>query len=118
MRSATEALDGDDKFFCDACKGLQDAQKRMKIKALPHVLCLHLKRFKYIEQQDRCCRRTTLIILHQMLTHMLTQVHALAVSAGVCGRIRPCALEFSTTFVLQALAVKFVQCQYRIASWC
>ncbi|CAL5224372.1 g7047 [Coccomyxa viridis] len=51
--SATEALDGDDKFFCDACKGLQDAQKRMKIKALPHVLCLHLKRFKYIEQQDR-----------------------------------------------------------------
>ena len=55
VRSATEALDGDDKFFCDACKGLQDAQKRMKIKVLPHVLCLHLKRFKYIEQQDRCC---------------------------------------------------------------
>ena len=51
--SATEPLDGDDKFFCDACKGLQDAQKRMKIKVLPRVLCLHLKRFKYIEQQDR-----------------------------------------------------------------
>lgn len=52
--SATEPLDGDDKFFCDACKGLQDAQKRMKISVLPRVLCLHLKRFKYIEQQDRC----------------------------------------------------------------
>ncbi len=65
MRSATEALDGDDKFFCDACKGLQDAQKRMKIKALPHVLCLHLKRFKYIEQQDRCCCCTTLFFSHQ-----------------------------------------------------
>ena len=58
MRSATEALVGDDKFFCYACKGLQDAQKRMKIKALPHVLCLHLKRFKHIEQQDRYCRGT------------------------------------------------------------
>ena len=53
--SATETLDADDKFFCDKCKSLQDAQKVMKIRALPRVLCLHLKRFKYIEQLDRCC---------------------------------------------------------------
>ncbi|CAL8463689.1 g3223 [Coccomyxa elongata] len=51
--SATETLDADDKFFCDKCKSLQDAQKVMKIRALPRVLCLHLKRFKYIEQLDR-----------------------------------------------------------------
>ena len=53
LRSATETLDAEDKFFCDACGGLQEAQKWMKIKALPRVLCLHLKRFKYIEQLDR-----------------------------------------------------------------
>lgn len=52
--SATETLDADDKFFCDKCKSLQDAEKVMKIRALPRVLCLHLKRFKYIEQLDRC----------------------------------------------------------------
>ncbi|KAK9917186.1 hypothetical protein WJX75_001669 [Coccomyxa subellipsoidea] len=51
--SATETLDADDKFFCDKCKSLQDAEKVMKIRALPRVLCLHLKRFKYIEQLDR-----------------------------------------------------------------
>lgn len=52
--SATETLNADDKFFCDKCKSLQDAEKVMKIRALPRVLCLHLKRFKYIEQLDRC----------------------------------------------------------------
>lgn len=29
-------------------------QKRMRLKQLPPVLCLHLKRFKYIEQLGRC----------------------------------------------------------------
>jgi len=29
---------------------LQEAQKRMKIKKAPHILVIHLKRFKYIEQ--------------------------------------------------------------------
>ena len=32
---------------------LQEAQKRMKIKKPPHVLVIHLKRFKYIEQLGR-----------------------------------------------------------------
>ena len=52
--SSTETLDAEDKFFCDVCQCLQEAQKRMKIDQLPPVLCLHLKRFKYIEQHDRC----------------------------------------------------------------
>lgn len=44
--SANEALRGDNKFFCDTCCSLQEAQKRMRIKRLPNVLALHLKRFK------------------------------------------------------------------------
>lgn len=51
--SSTETLDAEDKFFCDHCQCLQEAQKRMKVKQLPRILCLHLKRFKYIEQYDR-----------------------------------------------------------------
>jgi ubiquitin carboxyl-terminal hydrolase 12/46 len=46
-------LDRDDKFFCDTCCCLQEAQKRMKLKQLPQCLCLHLKRFKYIEALAR-----------------------------------------------------------------
>ena len=41
------------KFFCDACCGLQEAEKRLKIKRLPNVLALHLKRFKYQEDAGR-----------------------------------------------------------------
>ncbi|XP_008794513.3 ubiquitin carboxyl-terminal hydrolase 4-like [Phoenix dactylifera] len=51
--SSTETLNAEDKFFCDKCCSLQEAQKRMKIKKPPHVLVIHLKRFKYIEQLGR-----------------------------------------------------------------
>jgi len=51
--SANESLRGDNKFFCDTCCSLQEAHKRMRIKRLPNVLALHLKRFKYIEQLQR-----------------------------------------------------------------
>ncbi|WOK97636.1 ubiquitin carboxyl-terminal hydrolase 3 [Canna indica] len=51
--SSTETLMADDKFFCDKCRSLQEAQKRMKIKKPPNVLVIHLKRFKYIEQLGR-----------------------------------------------------------------
>lgn len=47
--SASEMLCQRNKFFCDSCCGLQEAEKRMKIKILPPVLALHLKRFKYQE---------------------------------------------------------------------
>eukprot|EP00164_Ancoracysta_twista_P004672 GFYU01006317.1.p1 GENE.GFYU01006317.1~~GFYU01006317.1.p1 ORF type:complete len:403 (-),score=70.83 GFYU01006317.1:77-1285(-) len=48
--SNTETLAREDKFYCDKCCSLQEAQKRMRIKKLPTMLILHLKRFKYIEQ--------------------------------------------------------------------
>ena len=41
------------KFHCDRCGGLQEAEKRMKIKRLPKILALHLKRFKYTEDLQR-----------------------------------------------------------------
>ncbi|KAI5799009.1 putative ubiquitin carboxyl-terminal hydrolase creB [Geopyxis carbonaria] len=51
--SASEMLCERNKFHCDTCGGLQEAEKRMKIKRLPKVLALHLKRFKYMEQTSR-----------------------------------------------------------------
>lgn len=51
--SSTETLNRDDKFLCDNCNGLQEAQKGMKVKELPKVLALHLKRFKYVENLGR-----------------------------------------------------------------
>ncbi|KAJ6814640.1 ubiquitin carboxyl-terminal hydrolase 3-like isoform X1 [Iris pallida] len=51
--SSTETLNAEDKFFCDKCCSLQEAQKRMKIKKPPRILVIHLKRFKYIEQLGR-----------------------------------------------------------------
>ncbi|MBA0551827.1 hypothetical protein Golob_022690, partial [Gossypium lobatum] len=36
--SSTETLNAEDKFFCDKCCSLQEAQKRMKIKKPPHIL--------------------------------------------------------------------------------
>lgn len=47
--SSTELLQKQDKFFCDACCSLQEAERRMRVKRLPRILALHLKRFKYVE---------------------------------------------------------------------
>jgi len=51
--SAEEMLCERNKFHCDRCGGLQEAEKRMKIKRLPKVLALHLKRFKYSEDYTK-----------------------------------------------------------------
>ncbi|WWC95762.1 hypothetical protein V866_002628 [Kwoniella sp. B9012] len=51
--SASEMLCQKNKFYCDSCCGLQEAEKRMKIKKLPNILALHLKRFKYQETTGR-----------------------------------------------------------------
>jgi ubiquitin carboxyl-terminal hydrolase 9/13 len=51
--SAEEMLCERNKFYCDHCGGLQEAEKRMKLKRLPKVLALHLKRFKYTEDYSR-----------------------------------------------------------------
>jgi len=51
--SQEEMLCERNKFHCDKCGGLQEAEKRMKIKRLPRILALHLKRFKYTEDYGR-----------------------------------------------------------------
>jgi ubiquitin carboxyl-terminal hydrolase 9/13 len=74
--SASEMLAQRNKFFCDSCCSLQEAEKRlvilpfsrhpcltigilrMKIKRLPNVLTLHLKRFKYQEDVQKYIKLT------------------------------------------------------------
>ena len=70
--SSTETLCTDNKFKCDICSSyqvnqfwlsiifhslvffaFQEAQKCMRVKKLPLILALHLKRFKYVEQYNR-----------------------------------------------------------------
>lgn len=51
--SASETLCERNKFNCDNCGGFHEAQKRMKVKKLPKILALHLKRFKYTEDLQR-----------------------------------------------------------------
>ncbi|KAI9362897.1 hypothetical protein DFJ73DRAFT_956578 [Zopfochytrium polystomum] len=51
--STSETLCSKNKFYCDNCCSLQEADKRMKIKKLPNILLIHLKRFKYQEKLQR-----------------------------------------------------------------
>ena len=48
--SEPETLRGNNKFFCECCCSLQEAQKRSTVTKWPQVICLHLKRFKFNEQ--------------------------------------------------------------------
>ncbi|GAA5967397.1 hypothetical protein JCM11641_000536 [Rhodosporidiobolus odoratus] len=60
--SASEMLCQRNKFSCDNCCGLQEAEKRMKIKKLPNILALHLKRFKYEESLQRHVKLTYRVV--------------------------------------------------------
>lgn len=51
--SDTETLCSEHKYYCENCCSKQEAQKRMRVKKLPLILALHLKRFKYMEQLNR-----------------------------------------------------------------
>lgn len=51
--SNIETLSSEHKYYCENCCSKQEAQKRMIIKKSPMILALHLKRFKYMESQNR-----------------------------------------------------------------
>uniref|UniRef100_A0A8C1Y668 Ubiquitin specific peptidase 12b n=1 Tax=Cyprinus carpio TaxID=7962 RepID=A0A8C1Y668_CYPCA len=51
--SNTETLCSEYKYYCEQCRSKQEAQKRMRVKKLPMILALHLKRFKYMDQIHR-----------------------------------------------------------------
>jgi ubiquitin carboxyl-terminal hydrolase 12/46 len=51
--SLTETLGSDNKFKCNTCSSYQEAHRRMRVKKLPKVLALHLKRFKFEEEFNR-----------------------------------------------------------------
>ncbi|PVV03650.1 hypothetical protein BB560_001852 [Smittium megazygosporum] len=44
-----EILSRENKFYCEKCGALQEAERRTRLKRLPNILALHLKRFKYSE---------------------------------------------------------------------
>lgn len=60
--SASETLSGANKFHCDQCGSLQEAQKRMKVKRAPQILVLHLKRFKFSESEQKLVK-----LLHRVM---------------------------------------------------
>jgi ubiquitin carboxyl-terminal hydrolase 12/46 len=49
---AVERLAAGNKFFCDACNTLQEAQKSLHVRRAPPVLVLHLKRFKFVDRYN------------------------------------------------------------------
>lgn len=60
--SKTETLGSEHKYYCEKCCSKQEAEKRMRIKKAPKVLALHLKRFKYIEQQNKHTKMTARVV--------------------------------------------------------
>lgn len=51
--SRIETLSRQNKFWCEQCHSLQEAQKRLRIKSPPRVLVVQLKRFKFLEEIER-----------------------------------------------------------------
>lgn len=51
--SRLETLTHQNKFYCNTCSSLQEATKTIKLKALPEILVINFKRFKYDENVDR-----------------------------------------------------------------
>ncbi|EJS44624.1 ubp13p [Saccharomyces arboricola H-6] len=73
-----EMLNGSNKFYCDECCGLQEAERLVGLKQLPDTLALHLKRFKYSEKQN--CN----IKLFNNIHYPLTLSVCSSINAEVC----------------------------------
>ena len=51
--SKKEILTQQNKFYCSKCAALQEALKTIKLKSLPEILVINLKRFKYDEEFNK-----------------------------------------------------------------
>ncbi|ODQ66078.1 cysteine proteinase [Nadsonia fulvescens var. elongata DSM 6958] len=76
--SASEMLCGRNKFHCDNCGGLQEAEKRMRIKRLPKILALHLKRFKFTEDMQQNTKLFHRVVYPEYLRLMETTYDAVS----------------------------------------
>lgn len=77
--SLVEKMDSGDKYFCDSCGCLQEAERRyarhddvgdgirMVIKEPPMILCLHLKRFKYVENRQMFTKKGDRVVFSRTL---------------------------------------------------
>ncbi|XP_072040222.1 ubiquitin carboxyl-terminal hydrolase 38-like [Amphiura filiformis] len=62
-----EVLTGDNKYHCENCQSLQDAEKSIEIVKSPHILVLSLMRFSYDVKTHRRCKILTDVKFPQVL---------------------------------------------------
>lgn len=60
--SNMEMLCGECKYYCETCRSKQEAEKRMRIKKLPKILALHLKRFKFVGMLNKFKKLTYRVV--------------------------------------------------------
>lgn len=60
--SNMEMLCGECKYYCENCSSKQEAEKRMRIKKLPKLLALHLKRFKFVGSLNKFVKLTYRVV--------------------------------------------------------
>lgn len=60
--SNMEMLCGECKYYCETCCSKQEAEKRMRIKKLPRILALHLKRFKFVGMLNKFKKLTYRVV--------------------------------------------------------
>lgn len=91
--SKSETLTHQNKFYCNTCSSLQEAVKTIKLKKLPEVLVINLKRFKYDEQMDKMVKLFDSINYpfklrlfnttdDESLTDLLYELYALVIHIG------------------------------------
>eukprot|EP00397_Hematodinium_sp_SG-2012_P012277 GEMP01012443.1.p1 GENE.GEMP01012443.1~~GEMP01012443.1.p1 ORF type:complete len:821 (+),score=146.33 GEMP01012443.1:120-2582(+) len=98
--SNTEKLTGDNQWYCQKCKRLQDAEKIMTIWKLPKYLILHLKRF------------TTKQSANSMFTFVSSKPTFTKVSHGVT-----IPMDMTFTSVLPAESPQKTSPNYRLLSF-
>lgn len=65
--SKMERLTHQNKFYCNTCLSLQEATKTIKVKLVPEVLVVNLKRFKYDEKLERMVKLfDSILYLHKL----------------------------------------------------